>query len=178
MTKFVFRNNTVERFFGKEYAFSGYDDISQVPQEAEGYVRWYQLPVKYKQEALAAEVQGYAQKLDFVLRQVDGRKNFIALTMDLGYNVPFTDDDHRVRRAVDDYNHILYDRAAAMPNVKVVDLTEFTRRYEAAELMDWKFYFISQGGMNPKLHKEFKAWFLSASWTALRCGARSAWCWI
>ena len=28
---FVFRNNTVERFFPKDYAFSGYDDISYVP---------------------------------------------------------------------------------------------------------------------------------------------------
>ena len=25
--KYVFRNNTIERFFGKEYSFMGYDDI-------------------------------------------------------------------------------------------------------------------------------------------------------
>ena len=39
MKWFVFRNNTVEPFFdGKTVAFSGYDDVSVVPTEAEGFI--------------------------------------------------------------------------------------------------------------------------------------------
>lgn len=159
MSKFVFRNNTVERFFDKEYSFSGYDDISMIPQDAESYVWWYQLPIKYDQELLAKEICGYARNLNFVLQQIDSRKSFVILTMDIFYAVPFMDDDYRVQEAVSDYNRTLYEAEASNGNVKVIDIMEFTRRYPVEDIFDWKFYFISQMGMNPKLHKEFKAWF-------------------
>lgn len=157
--KYVFRNNTIERFLSKEYSFSGYDDISVVPQDADGYVWWYQVPIKYEQKVLADEIRGYVQKLDFVLSQINPKKTFVALTMDILYSVPFTDDDYQLTRAVDDYNAALYQAEAEHSNVKVIDIREFTRRYLESELFDWKFYFISQMGMNPKLNKDFKAWW-------------------
>ena len=156
---FVFRNNTIERFFPKEYQFSGYDDISFVPSDADGYVWYYQVPVKYDQQVLAEEIRGYAQKLGFVLNQIDAKKTFIALTMDCCYAVPFTEDDTQVQAAVAEYNLALFDAERQYPNVKVIDITEFTRRYTAQDLFDWKFYFISQMGMNPKLSKDFAAWW-------------------
>lgn len=159
MTHFVFRNNTVERFFGKDYSFSGYDDISNVPQDAESYVWWYQVPIKFEQNVLADEIRGYAQKLGFVVSQIDEKKSFVALTMDILYAVPFTDNDFKLQAAVAEYNNALYAAEACHKNVKVIDITEFTRKYNAAELFDWKFYFMSQMGMNPKLNKDFKAWW-------------------
>ena len=157
--KYVFRNNTVERFFSKDYAFSGYDDISVVPQDSDNYVWWYQVPIKFEQSVLAEEIRGYAQKLGFVLSQIDEKKLFVALTMDILYAVPFTDDDFQLQAAVAEYNNALYAAEASHKNVKVIDITEFTRKYNAADLFDWKFYFMSQMGMNPKLNKEFKAWW-------------------
>lgn len=157
--KYVFRNNTVERFFGKEYYFSGYDDISLIPTDAESYVWWYQVPIKYEQDLLAEEINGYIQKLDFVLRQIDSQKTFVVLTMDVLYNVSITDNDYQLSQAVADYNSMLYQAAAQYSNVKVIDIRDFTRNYQAKELLDWKFYFISQMGMNPKLSKPFKVWF-------------------
>lgn len=157
--KYVFRNNTVERFFSKDYAFSGYDDISVVPQDSDSYVWWYQVPIKFEQSVLAEEIRGYAQKLGFVLSQIDEKKLFVALTMDILYAVPFTDDDFQLQAAVAEYNNALYAAEASHKNVKVIDITEFTRKYNAADLFDWKFYFMSQMGINPKLNKEFKAWW-------------------
>ena len=159
MARYIFRNNTIERFFSKDYAFSGYDDISNIPQDADGYVWWYQVPVKFGQRVLAEEIRGYAQKFGFVLSQIDENKQFVALTMDVLYAVPFTDDDYQLQSAVAEYNNALYAAEASHSNVKVIDITEFTRKYSASELFDWKFYFISQMGMNPKLNKDFKAWW-------------------
>ncbi len=159
MSKFVFRNNTIERFFNKEYQFSGYDDISLIPQDADSYVWWYQVPIRYEQDVLAEEIRGYIQKLGFVLQQMDAKKTFVALSMDVIYAVPFTDDDYQLRQAVDEYNAALYEAERSYANVKVIDICEFNRQYTAEELIDWKFYFISQMGMNPKLNKDFKAWF-------------------
>lgn len=157
--KFVFRNNTIERFFAKEYSFSGYDDISVIPHDSESFVWWYQVPIKYDQKVLAEEVNGYAQKLNYVLTQIDSQKQVTALTMDILYNVPFTDNDFQLSKAVDNYNASLYKFEQDYHNLKVIDIREFTKQYPSNELIDWKFYFISQMGMSPKLSKPFKAWF-------------------
>lgn len=156
---FVFRNNTVERFFPKNYAFSGYDDISFVPTDADGYVWFYQLPVKYDMDVLCSEIRGYVQKLSFVLSQVDAAKPFIALTMDEGaYSVPFTSGTE-LMIALAEYNSALVQAEAERGNVKVLDIREFTRMYPATEVIDWKFWFISQMGINPKVTKTFIEWW-------------------
>jgi FkbH-like protein len=156
---FVFRNNTVERFFPKDYAFSGYDDISVIPADANGYVWFYQTPVGYNCVASVEEIQVYQQKFDFVLAQIDTNKTVIALTMEDIYAVPFTDDDYAVRSAIEQYNAALFEAEKVHSNLKVLDYSEFTRNYSVADLFDWKFYFISQMGINPKLSKDFQAWW-------------------
>ena len=159
MSLFVFRNNTIERFFPKDYAFSGYDDISVVPADAGGYVWFYQAPVGYSREASVAEIQGYQQKFNFVMAQIDANKTVIALTMEDIYAVPFTEDDYAVRSAIEQYNVALFEAEKSHANLKVIDFSEFTRNYPVADLFDWKFYFISQMGMNPKLTKAFQTWW-------------------
>lgn len=158
MKYFVFRNNTIERFFPADYSFSGYDDVSLVPDEAEGYVWFYQLPVKYDAQQLCDEVQGYAQKLEWVLSRAGQVKPFLILTMAGGYSVPFT-AGHDIRSAIAGYNAALLLLEQAHANVKVLDISEFTRNYPEAELVDWKYWFLSQMGLNPRLSVPFQEWF-------------------
>ena len=159
MSLFVFRNNTVERFFPKDYAFSGYDDISVFPAEVSGYVWFYQAPVGYNRDASVEAIHGYQQKFDFVLAQIDPNKTVIALTMEDTYAVPFTENDYAVRSAIEQYNTALFEAEKMNANLKVIDYSEFTRNYPVADLFDWKFYFISQMGINPKLTKDFQTWW-------------------
>lgn len=159
MSYFVFRNNTVERFFPKDYAFSGYDDISVIPADANGYVWFYQAPIGYYREASVEEIQGYLQKFKFVLNQIDTSKTVIALTMEEIYSSPFTEDDYAVRNAIEQYNAALFEAEKTHANLKVLDYSDFTRNYFVADLFDWKFYFISQMGINPKLTKDFQTWW-------------------
>ena len=159
MSLFVFRNNTVERFFPKDYSFSGYDDISFIPADTNGYVWFYQPPIGYNREASVEEIQGYQQKFNFVLAQIDADKTVIALTMEVIYAVPFTEDDYAVRAAIEQYNVALFEAEKVHSNLKVLDYSEFTKNYPVADLFDWKFYFISQMGINPKLTKDFQTWW-------------------
>ncbi len=156
--KFVFRNNTIESFLEKDCRCSGYDDISYIPEDAESYIWWYQLPIKYDQGALADEMSSYGQKLQYVVQHIAPGKMMVALTMDVLNIVPFSDEDRRVARAVDEYNAMLYALSETCDNVKVVDIREFTRAYSAEDLIDWKYYFISQMAMNPRLAKPFRKW--------------------
>lgn len=156
---FVFRNNTIERFFPKDYQFSGYDDISYIPQDATGYVWFYQVPIKYDSGLVAEEIQRFAQSFQYVLDRIDSSKLCVALTMELLYDVVLTEDDHRIRQAVNEYNQFLFQAAEKNVNVKVIDLSDFTRNYPASQLIDWKYYFISQMGLNPHLSKAFSQWW-------------------
>ena len=69
MSVFVFRNNTIERFFPKDYVFSGYDDISSFPTEAESYVWFYQAPIGHSRSASVEEIQGINKSLTLYLRR-------------------------------------------------------------------------------------------------------------
>lgn len=156
---FVFRNNTVERFFPNDYSFSGYDDVSFVPEEQEGYVWFYQTPVKYNGVSLAAEIDGFSQKFQFVLQKINPAKTIIAFTMVPLYSVTFTNNDFRVKEAITRYNECLIAASATHSNLKVIDFSEFTKQYAEEDLFDWRFYFLSQMGLNPKLSNPFKQWF-------------------
>lgn len=156
---FVFRTNTIERFFPATYQFSGYDDISVVPQDADGYIWWYQLPIEFDSQLLAEIANSYIQKLKFVLSQISSAKNVYALTMEMPFFVPLSDSDHTIISAIGVYNEELWNLANHYHNLKVVDIHEFTKGYNADELFDWKFYFISQMGMNPRLSVAFQQWW-------------------
>ncbi len=158
MSLFVFRNNTVEPFFPKDYSFSGYDDISEIPSEVEGYVWFYQLPVKAGTESLIQEIRGCSDKFEYVLSKADHSKPFIAFTMDRGQAVSF-DSGLDVMTAVSDYNSRLLEAERSYPNLRILDIHEFTYRYPEDELIDWRFWFISQMGMNPRLSAPFQVWY-------------------
>lgn len=156
---FVFRNNTVERFFPKEYTFSGYDDISFIPTDTRGYVWFYQPPIGYNRDSLVKVIESYLQKFNYVLSKIDASKVVIVLTMEEVYTIPFTEDDYSVRSAIEQYNASLYKAEKLFSNLKVLNYSEFTRNYPVSDLFDWKFYFISQMGINPKLTKDFQTWW-------------------
>ena len=105
---FVFRNYTVERFFPKDYTLGGYDDISYVPTDVDGYVWFYQQPICVETERVVAAIEGYGQKLCYVLSQIAPTQMVVALTMERFYSVSITDDDHRLCRTISAYNESLF----------------------------------------------------------------------
>ena len=156
---FVFRNHTVERFFPKGYSFSGYDDISFIPQDVEGYVWFYQVPVKNDRKLLAEEVESYSGKVEYLLGRMDPSKVFVALTLVPVFEPVVSESDFQLAAAIAGFNGALYRLAQEHANLKVIDFHDFTSRYSATELMDWKYYFISQMGLNPRLSGDFIHWW-------------------
>lgn len=156
---FVFRNYTIERFFPKDCHFSGYDDVSVVPSDEDFYVWFYQAPIGYNGATLAETIDADYRKFMMVLETVNSNKTVIAFTMTALYTLPFTDDDFRVKDAIGKYNSGLVDASLSHRNLKVIDMEEFMIRYAADEFIDWKFYFLSQMALNPRLSAAFQQWF-------------------
>ncbi|WP_297647021.1 HAD family hydrolase [uncultured Treponema sp.] len=159
MKYFVFRNNTLEIFFNKDYAFSGYDDISYVPEDAENLVWFYQVPVKYDSAMLAAEVKSFCEKLKLVYNQIPKNKNFIIISLFDLYSVSFSDSDFLLVDAVVKFNSFAKELTVSNSNVKFIDFSEFASGYKKSELVDWKFYFTSQILLNPKIAGAFRSWW-------------------
>lgn len=159
MKYFVFRNNTLEIFFNKDYVFSGYDDISYLPEDVENFVWFYQVPVKFDTFMLASEVDSFIEKLQLVYNRIPKNKNLIIISLVDLYSVSFSDSDFLLSNAVIKFNSFAKELASNSRNIKFIDFSEFTSGYRKNELVDWKFYFTSQMLLNPKLANSFKNWW-------------------
>ena len=160
MKTFVFRNQTIEPFFGyDDVTCSGYGDISSVPGDADRYIWFYQVPVNADSSQLAAEVASYIDKLDLVLRTADADKPFIIFSLVEMFPLRLTGEETSVTDAIAAFNRHVAQLAADRGNVKWVDFGEFASRYDASTLMNWKYYLMSQMMLNPKLADDFQRWF-------------------
>ncbi len=162
MKYFIYRNNTIESLFaGLQCEFSGYDDVSVVPSTSERYVWFYQPTFNIDTELLVEEVKSYYDKCCFVYNRIPKEKDFIIITLENIFSVNITDGDGALRTAIEDFNRKAYDMAIVKKNVKVFDFSRFISENKNLELVDWKFYFISQMALNPRLAKPFRQWFTS-----------------
>ncbi|MBO4726814.1 MAG: HAD-IIIC family phosphatase [Spirochaetaceae bacterium] len=160
MKSFIFRNNTVEFFFdNKECMFSGYEDISIVPEDVERYIWFYQPPYGMLNEKSASIVESYIQSFDLVYSRIPKEKQIIAFTLcDIG-SIQITSSDFAFRNAIEDFNSNIIALAHENRNIKVVNFSDFVYRYKKTDLVDWKYYFTSQLALNAKLAADFKKWF-------------------
>lgn len=160
MMTFVFRNQTVEPFLGyDDMTYSGYDDISVIPADADRYIWFYQVPVNADIGQLADEVQSYVDKLDLVLSSVDGGKPFIIFSLVNLFPLRLTGNEVAVTDAIAAFNSHAAELSMRGANVKWVDFSEFTSKFDAETLVNWKYYLMSQTLLNPKLAHDFQQWW-------------------
>lgn len=160
MTTFIFRNQTVEPFFGDVgVTYSGYGDISQLPADVDRYIWCYQVPINADNRQLAQEILSYRDKLDLLLANIDPHKPLIVFSLVNFFPLRLTGDEVSVDQAVMEFNRHAAAIAAKNPHVKWVDFSEFTSRYDLDSLINWKYYLMSQTLLNPKLAHDFKAWW-------------------
>lgn len=157
---FVFRNQTVENFLGYDgVTYSGYDDISVVPCDVDRYIWFYQVPVNADSVQLAEELESYKDKLDLVLASADQSKPFVIFSLVNLFRLRLTGNETAVEDAIAAFNSHAMRLAMSHANVKWLDFSEFTSRYDSDSLVNWKFYMMSQTLLNPKLAHDFQAWW-------------------
>lgn len=160
MKYFIFRNNTIEFFFNsKECQFSGYDDISIVPSEAEKYIWFYQPPYGMINGQSIEIVKSFSQKFDLVRSRIPENKEIIAFTLyDMG-STKTASSDFAFEEAIANFNTYILNLAKENSNIKIIDFAEFASQYKKSELIDWKYYFTSQLAFSAKIATDFKRWF-------------------
>ena len=153
---FVFRNNTIERFLRGDYQYSGYNDFSVVP-DADAYLWWYQVPLKFNISQLVEEINLYADKLRYLTSQSLGKPFDVITLVDI-CTAQIQSNDTRLEQAIAHFNSTAYELSTQNTNVHVIDFSNFTKRYTNIDLIDWKFYFLYQIPLNPRLANDFYQW--------------------
>ena len=160
MKYFIFRNYTIEPFFkGLDVRFSGYEDVSFIDTTADVYIWFYLIPYKLNNDVILSEIKHYFDLLDMVYSKIKIDKNIIIFTMTTLYKVNYVTSDKVIDNAVVEYNQKIQ-AMSKNGNVKIVDIKDFCNAFTEEQLIDWKYYFISQMPINPKLASEFIKWFL------------------
>ncbi|MBR3100583.1 MAG: HAD-IIIC family phosphatase [Muribaculaceae bacterium] len=159
MKSFIFRNQTVEPFFDeKGVVFSGYDDISVIPEQAEVFIWFYQVPPG-ESAIVSKEVDTYIEKFKMVLSRVEQDKQIVVFTLYPLANTNIVSGNTDLLLVIENFNCQVAEISKEHKNVRIVDFSEFTRRYPQEELVNWKFFFISQTLLSPKLAKDFNRWW-------------------
>jgi FkbH-like protein len=159
MRYLVYRNHTVEHLFKKLDAYySGYGDIMESAEEADSIIWFYFPTLKVANEALAEEINTYFDRLQFVIDQNPSKPVLVFLLTDKLSN-KWSDNDFTVQNAVNNFNNKVIQLAQERANIQFVSIKDFTDNYSKKELIDWKFYYISEMIISPKLGKAFNKWF-------------------
>jgi FkbH-like protein len=162
MKYFIFRNSTVENLFSDfDAIFSGYDDISNfnVVKDTDIYIWFYLVPLKPDENAVINEILSFYDKLALVSRSIPEGKRLIIFTLNDINSTSFLNSDFSLHKAVFDYNHKIYQLSQELINIKILNLDDFLKDFKNEELIDWKYYYLSQSILNPKLAHSFRLWF-------------------
>lgn len=153
---------TIERFFmNLDAEFSGYGDTSIIDSNVDRYIWFYLAPIKTNNQIIADEIRSYVDLLKFTSNKISSNKTLIIFTIHDIFSIKSVISNVAIRLAVEYYNSSIFSLAETNRNIKVVDLAGFLSRYPLSELINWKYYFISQMALNPSIAKLFQEWFVS-----------------
>lgn len=160
MKYFIFRNSTIEPFFTPMQAtFSGYGDISFLPDSAEAFVWFYTCPIEFQQSIFLQKLKDIKNKLLHIVSQISTSKSLFVITLSPIFSIPVETSDHSIPDSIEDFNQSLYDLERQYPNVKILELKSFSSQFSNVDLIDWKYYYIAEMSLNPKLSAYFSRWF-------------------
>lgn len=159
MKYFIFRNSTIEPLFNKEKAlFSGYADISYIDSDSESFIWFYTLPYKQSNQNLIKEIEDYYSKLLIVYNQIPKHKFLYIFTLLPPFFKEIISGDFSLQKAIHQFNMDVIELSKDN-NIRIIDFSTFGHNYTSNQLIDWKYYFISQMPISPKLAGDFNTWF-------------------
>lgn len=160
MKNFVFRNYTIEYLFDSNNIFSGYGDINLPAGEHNSYIVFYQTNPGFTPEQLIAEVADIESKVNYLVEHLPHEKRLVIFTLKETYNHDWDIKARPALTAIKDFNSTFLKQVQqSRKGIKIIDINAFVPQPKEVSFVDWKFFYISQMIINPKLAKAFKSWY-------------------
>lgn len=140
---FVFRNATLEPFAGtlfpgENVVFSGYGDVSEIPENAAAFCWFYTFPFDCGNAALAGTLDGFAAGLQLALKSVPENKIFTAFEMNAPAGFALAAENDFAETQIRRYNATLAALAETHPNLKI---QAFPKNFPKT---NWRLWFVAQ----------------------------------
>lgn len=158
---YIFRNFTLESYFSNlDASFSGYGDILNFPKNHDYYIWFYHPPYKTNQSQLVDEINDYSIKLSLLADNINKSSTFVIIQLSARLLFYFTEESRwAIEEAVYQFNKITHELSKKYSNIKILSLDGFINLYTPEELINWKYYYLSQMIFSPSLSSEFQKWF-------------------
>jgi FkbH-like protein len=163
MKYYIYRNHTIEHLFkGMEVLYSGYGDISKDPKspDIENIIWFYQLSPFDSSAKVVIEFKNYIKKIEFLFDQDDFMNNTIIIIPDIKL-INYLSESENVTAEYHSFFEYIKDLSNRKANVKYIFLSDFSDKYSLNQWIDFKFYYVSDMIINPKLSLDFSSWFIS-----------------
>jgi FkbH-like protein len=162
MNHFIFRNSTLEPLFrSHKVEFSGYNDISYLNQSADIFSWFYILPYQQNNKTLVDQINFFYKNIEMVYAQIPENKYFCIFSLFNPFSSPLIIGDLSLVNAIYEFNQNIIQFSKSRKNVKIINSSDFFLKNQKVDLTDWKYYYISQMLINPKLSRSFDVWFES-----------------
>lgn len=154
---FIFRNNTIENLFDENVQFSGYGDVSEIP-EADAYIWFYNVPLGLDKSSVLNEIMGIGDRLQIVAERISCTVPFYIFTLEDLFPIVIQASDNSIKDAIEHVNGIARKIGEQKSNVRIVNFREFLQLFKPQEWINWKFYFLSQMIVSPVIAGAFREW--------------------
>jgi FkbH-like protein len=160
MKYFIFRNFTIEPLFSNfEAKFSGYGDISDFDAGADKFLWFYQLSGCPEILQQINEIDHFFDKLEYLLKHIPKSKDFYLFTLVDVSTLKWQNSNFDLETKIYEFNSRINAISLIHPNVRSIDFSDFTKRFEREYLTNWKYYYTSLAIINPALSDKFHSWF-------------------
>jgi len=156
----VFRNYTVEPIFKsfKEISFSGYEETENFSAESTTFLWFYACQINGDIDSKILKIRSFTVKLRSLLKKIPENTNFYAFTIvELDVFIKLN-GDFSLKTAINEYNNTLIELSNYYPNLRVIDFSTFTNKFSLDEIFSWKYYYLTESYINPKLESYFHNW--------------------
>lgn len=160
MNTYVFRNHTIEFLFsGNNYEFSGYDEFYNIPEKADRFIWFYQLPILFSNAMAETLIKEYMSRLEYIVNNVSEEKEFLIFTLANLYFVKDSISNHHIEQLISNFNEFTYELECKYTNIRAIDFGTFINGTDTSNIIDWKYYFISHMLIGPHFAPRFKQWW-------------------
>ena len=160
MSIFLFRNHTVEPLFAnlKDISYSEYGSVYYPDTDYSMLIWCYFLTPTPDENETLAEIEDFKVKLQLIADNLT-KDNLIVFTLDGRYLPSWQFSSNTVSDGIAKFNSHLYELSAASERVKVINTSDFLKRYSFDQVVDMKYYYLSKIIISPMISPAFQKWF-------------------
>lgn len=158
---FIFRNTTIEHLFSnsENYIFSGYSDISHIPDNENELCWLYFITTHYGEVNALREIENIKNGLDYVLSNLKSDQIIYIFSIESILYKNISGSDFPVTDALHNLNKTIYLKSLEDRRVKYISLSPFLSKVPLSEIFAPKYHYTSSILINPNFKDCFNQYF-------------------